>query len=60
MRVGYMHLGGLRTSLYNYLFAKKHNGTPDATSIASYSPLGKFLLRIEDTDQVRYTLHYLL
>lgn len=34
-----MHLGGLRTALYNYLFAKKH--------------CGKFLLRIEDTDQSR-------
>lgn len=36
---GYLHLGGLRTALYNYLFAKKHNG--------------KFILRIEDTDQTR-------
>ena len=36
---GYLHLGGLRTALYTYLFAKKHGG--------------KFLLRIEDTDQVR-------
>lgn len=36
---GYLHLGGLRTALYNYLFAKKH--------------CGKFLLRIEDTDQSR-------
>ncbi|MCI0708478.1 MAG: glutamate--tRNA ligase [Ignavibacteriae bacterium] len=36
---GYLHVGGLRTALYNYLFAK-HNG-------------GKFLLRIEDTDQSR-------
>lgn len=36
---GLMHLGGLRTALFNYLFAKKHNGT--------------FLLRIEDTDQTR-------
>ena len=35
---GYVHLGGVRTALYNYLFAKKHNGS--------------FLLRIEDTDQV--------
>lgn len=34
-----MHLGGLRTALYNYLFAKKHGG--------------KFILRIEDTDQTR-------
>jgi glutamyl/glutaminyl-tRNA synthetase len=36
---GYLHVGGLRTALYNYLFAK-HNG-------------GKFILRIEDTDQSR-------
>lgn len=37
---GGLHLGGVRTVLYNYLFAKKHNGT--------------FVLRIEDTDQTRY------
>jgi glutamyl-tRNA synthetase len=36
---GYLHIGGLRTALYNYLFAK-HIG-------------GKFILRIEDTDQSR-------
>ncbi|XP_065358917.1 nondiscriminating glutamyl-tRNA synthetase EARS2, mitochondrial [Calliphora vicina] len=36
---GYLHLGGLRTALYNYLYAKNQNG--------------KFLLRIEDTDQTR-------
>ncbi len=36
---GYLHVGGLRTALYNFLFAK-HNQ-------------GKFLLRIEDTDQSR-------
>jgi glutamyl-tRNA synthetase len=36
---GYLHVGGLRTALYNYLFAK-HVG-------------GKFILRIEDTDQSR-------
>ena len=37
---GYLHVGGLRTALYSYLFAKKHDG--------------KFLLRIEDTDRERY------
>ena len=37
---GYLHVGGLRTALYNYLFAKKTGGT--------------FLLRIEDTDRKRY------
>lgn len=37
---GGLHLGGVRTVLYNYLFAKKHNGD--------------FILRIEDTDQSRY------
>lgn len=36
---GFLHLGGLRTALYNYLFAK--------------SKKGKFILRIEDTDQTR-------
>jgi glutamyl-tRNA synthetase len=36
---GPLHIGGIRTALYNYLFAKKHNGT--------------FILRIEDTDQTR-------
>ncbi len=37
---GGLHLGGVRTVLYNYLFARKHGGT--------------FILRIEDTDQNRY------
>ena len=37
---GFLHVGGLRTALYNYLFAKQNNG--------------KFILRIEDTDQKRY------
>ena len=37
---GFMHLGGLRTALYCYLFTKKHGG--------------KFILRIEDTDQERF------
>ncbi len=36
---GFLHVGGLRTALYNFLFAKKYDGT--------------FLLRIEDTDQAR-------
>ena len=37
---GYLHIGGLRTALYNYLFAKNQNG--------------KIILRIEDTDRKRY------
>ena len=37
---GYMHIGGVRTALYSFLYAKKKNG--------------KFILRIEDTDQGRY------
>jgi len=37
---GPLHMGGVRTALFNYLFAKKHGGD--------------FLLRIEDTDQTRY------
>lgn len=37
---GYLHIGGLRTALYNYLFARRNNG--------------KFILRIEDTDQARF------
>lgn len=36
---GYLHLGSLRTALYNYLLAKATNG--------------QFVLRLEDTDQVR-------
>ena len=36
---GYLHLGGLRTALYSYFWAKKNNG--------------RFILRIEDTDQKR-------
>lgn len=36
---GYLHIGGLRTALFNYLYAKRHNG--------------EFLLRIEDTDMAR-------
>jgi len=38
---GYLHIGGARTALYNWLFARKHNGT--------------FILRIEDTDVERST-----
>lgn len=38
---GYLHIGGARTALYNWLFAKRHGGD--------------FLLRIEDTDRVRST-----
>ncbi len=37
---GFLHVGGLRTALFNYLFARKSNG--------------KFILRIEDTDRKRY------
>ena len=37
---GALHIGGVRTALYNYLLAKKYNGT--------------FILRIEDTDRNRY------
>lgn len=37
---GALHIGGVRTALYNYLLAKKHGGT--------------FILRIEDTDQTRF------
>ena len=38
---GYLHIGGVRTALFNWLFARHHKGT--------------FLLRIEDTDQSRST-----
>ncbi len=38
---GYLHIGGARTALFNWLFAKKHNG--------------KLILRIEDTDEERST-----
>lgn len=37
---GPLHIGGVRTALFNYLFARKNNGT--------------FILRIEDTDRARY------
>src|SRR3989337_17374 len=38
---GALHVGGVRTALFNWLFARHHNG--------------KFILRIEDTDQTRST-----
>ena len=40
---GYLHIGGARTALFNWLFAKHHNG--------------QFLIRIEDTDQTRSSEH---
>lgn len=40
---GYLHVGGMRTALYNYLFAKHNNG--------------KIILRIEDTDRTRLVEH---
>ena len=39
---GYLHIGGVRTALFNWLYAKNNNG--------------KFLLRIEDTDRERSSL----
>ena len=36
---GYLHIGGVRTALFNWLFARKHGG--------------QFLLRVDDTDQQR-------
>ncbi|MDR3355717.1 MAG: glutamate--tRNA ligase [Spirochaetaceae bacterium] len=41
---GFQHIGGLRTALFNYLFAKSRNG--------------KFILRLEDTDRTRFDLTY--
>lgn len=38
---GYLHIGGVRTALFNWLYARRHHGT--------------FILRIEDTDQSRST-----
>lgn len=38
---GHLHVGGARTAIFNWLFAKHHNGT--------------FLIRVEDTDQARST-----
>lgn len=40
---GPLHIGGVRTALYNYLFARKHHG--------------RFILRIEDTDRTRFVAH---
>ena len=37
---GFLHIGGARTALFNWLFARRHGGA--------------FVLRIEDTDQTRY------
>ena len=42
---GYLHIGGVRTALFNYVFAKKNNGT--------------FLVRIEDTDKERSKEEYI-
>ena len=36
---GYLHIGGARTALFNWLYARKHNG--------------EYVLRIEDTDKER-------
>ncbi|POZ89708.1 glutamate--tRNA ligase family protein, partial [Petrotoga halophila] len=41
---GHLHVGGLRTALFNWYFAKKNNG--------------KFILRIEDTDMERSKKEY--
>jgi glutamyl-tRNA synthetase len=41
---GYLHIGGARTALYNYLLAKKHGG--------------KFIIRVEDTDDERSKREY--
>ena len=38
---GNLHIGGVRTALFNYIYAKQHNG--------------KFLVRIEDTDRKRHS-----
>ena len=38
---GYLHIGGARTALFNWLYARRHGG--------------KYLLRVEDTDRVRST-----
>src|SRR5258706_13815700 len=38
---GHLHVGGARTAIFNWLFAKRHGG--------------KFIIRVEDTDQARST-----
>ncbi len=43
---GFLHIGGARTALFNWLFAKHHE---------KYGDGGRFLLRIEDTDRARST-----
>jgi len=43
---GFLHIGGARTALFNWLFAKHHE---------QYGDGGKYLLRIEDTDRARST-----
>ena len=43
---GFLHIGGARTALFNWLFAKHHE---------THGNGGKFLLRIEDTDRKRFT-----
>ena len=43
---GFLHIGGARTALFNWLFAKHH---------AEHGDGGTFLLRIEDTDRARST-----
>ena len=42
---GHLHIGGARTALFNYLYARHNNG--------------KFILRIEDTDRTRSTEEYI-
>jgi glutamyl-tRNA synthetase len=46
---GYLHIGGARTALFNWLWARKHRSGPSAASA------GVFILRIEDTDRERST-----
>src|SRR5438477_1331011 len=41
---GYLHIGGARTALFNWLFARHHGG--------------RFVLRVEDTDAARYRPEY--